>query len=297
MQQVGARGGTPGDGAEVVQADASAPAEFARAEALLSVADGKAHARKAKPLRETAWLYIESEPSNAQILVDGTPKGQGRAFVNSSGSRLREVVVSGPGYETVDGFIELEEREVTKLLVSLQPIGGRVTGLTDPWGATVAIDDLDRGRTPITLRALIPGMHRLALSSGSWSWAGNVNVSKGETRLISMSMGTAMAQAAPLPTPPPGPVVQPAPTPQLRAVAVASPPSLSGVAPTAGKPKCAPICDRFVQSVPGSGSLREPIRNRCMERCDAGDQRFSICAWKSATMDDVKTCADLPEQQ
>lgn len=303
---------------------ASTSEEFLGPRALIPPNEGRAMLKKARSLKEPAWLYVETEPADAEIRVDGNLEGKGRAFVKSSSTSLRQITISAPGYETVDGFIELSEREVTKLRIPLKQSGGRLTVLTDPTGATVKVDGNVCGKTPITIKNLRVGPHQLALTSGSWSWTGTVNVSENEVKVISIQMGEAVAPPAPDAKPhcqndsdcrsgqrcvsgecvavqvvpphsQPTPVPQASPTPTPKETPSTTPPVSE--TPTSGKPKCSMVCDRFIQAVAGSPSIREPIRNRCMERCEAGDMKFSVCAWKARTMEDVSRCSALPESK
>ena len=288
--------------------------EFDGEEALMSPADAKARPKAKRPLREPAYLFIVTEPSDAEIRVDDVLEGKGKVFLRTTGNRQRYVVVSAPGYDSIEGVVELEEREVTKLRLELPRLGGRLTVLTDPPGAEVRLDDAPAGHTPVTLRRLRPGSHRLSLTSGSWSWSGEVNVSATETNVISMNMGGVVESApaqppAPPPPapasrpvavtpPPPAPPPAPAPTPAPAVTTVPAPAPAPTPAPqpsAGGRPNCTAVCDRFVQAVSGSDSIRAPIRNRCRERCENGDMKFSICAWKARTMEDVSTCMSLPE--
>lgn len=98
-------------------------------------------------------------------------------------------------------------------------------------------------------------------------------------------------QPAASPSPEPAPAPQPAPVAQTPAEKPSTPGSPAG---EAKKPDCKKVCDRFVQAVDSEGA-RDPIRNICLRRCNAGDLDFSVCAWKARTMDDVVRCGNLPE--
>jgi hypothetical protein len=300
---------------QVALAEGAADPEFQGVDALLSTAEGRNLSRKGRTLGETGYLFVAAEPSYAEISIDGKYEGQGTVFLRTVGPRYRQVTVSAPNHEPLDGYVEMVEREVVKIRLALRPTGGKVTVLTDPPGAEVRVDDRRVGTTPLTLRGLQPGGHRLTLVSGTWSWSGGINVSPTETSVISMQMGSAIVAApapapvpAPVPVPAPRPVPAPAPVPMpapapapiVTAPAPAPTPAPAPVAetPSAGnKPNCNAVCDRFGKAVQGSDSIRDVVKRRCQERCDNGDIRFSICAWKARNMDDVSACANLPDSR
>ncbi len=269
---------------------------------------------RAPALGETAFLFIEAEPSSARIHVDGSRVGEGRAFLRIRGSRWMVLRVEADGYEPVEGAVEVREREVVKVRLSLAPVGGRLTVVTDSPGAEALLDGQSVGTTPLTLPRVAAGVHRLVLRAGSWQWSSDVEVRPGETRLIEVTLQAvapatvaehpetvAPPPAVATPEPPPPPTPAPVPPPHTASVqaspAPSSGPAASDAPATAtaqGRPDCNAVCRRFVRAVAGSDSIREPIFNRCRERCQSGDLRFSVCAWKARDMNDVSTCMNLP---
>ncbi len=285
-------------------------------ERLLSVADGQAQARRAAALREPAYLFVEAASPDAEILLQSNLEFKGRAFLKIRDTRLVRVTVRTPGVGTVDGFLELSEREVVKFKVGYtRPAtgpGGLVTVISNPNGAEVYLDGVNVGQTPLTLRKVAPGLRQVAMSFGSWTWQSQVDVRAGQNELIEVPVG-AVAMAAPAPAPAPRtavparqatPVVAPAPAPAPAPVVVAPAPApdpapapqptRAAVEKGKAKPKCNDVCDKFIQAVDSAG-LRGPIRDLCMRRCDAGDLDFSVCAWKARSMADVQACGAMPE--
>lgn len=284
---------------------------------LIPASEGRNRAKRAPVLSDNGFLFVEVEPPSARILVDGAPVGEGHVFMRVRGPRWKVLRVEAVGYEPVEGAVEVREREVTKVRLALQPIGGRLTVVTDVPGAEAFLNDRPVGRTPLTLRRVAGGVHRLVLRAGSWQWSGNVEIRPGETRLIEMTVGSVVPPAPPTTQPAISTVsetpVQPPPSrePPLAVTTPSEPERTSTPTPSpttqtstqseqapgapTGRPDCGAICQRFVQAVTGSDSVREPIRNRCRDRCQSGDLRFSVCAWKARDMNDVATCMNLPE--
>ncbi|HOI09418.1 MAG TPA: PEGA domain-containing protein, partial [Myxococcota bacterium] len=143
-------------------------------ESLIPVADGQA--RKAPPLREPAYLHVEADAADAEILLDNNLEFKGRAFQKFRSSRLVRVTVKIGGRGVVDGYVELVEREVVKFKVGYQRPSeaktGAVTMISSPNGAEVYLDGVPVGQTPLTLRKVPVGNRQLALAYGSWTWQG-----------------------------------------------------------------------------------------------------------------------------
>lgn len=284
-------------------------------ESLIPVADGQA--RKVAPLREPAYLYVEAESPDAEILLQNNLEFRGRAFLKIRDTRLVRVTVKSGGKGAVDGFVELSEREVLKFKVGYQrPAGvktGTVTLLSSPNGAEVYLDGAPVGQTPLTLRKVPVGSRQLAMTYGSWNWQGLVSVRPERAELLEVPVGSGHAAtpaaAAPepaparvAPAPPPAPARAPTPAPAVVSAPAPAPapaqaaPSRAAVEQGKAKPNCKLVCDRFVQAVDSDGA-REPIRDLCMRRCGDDDLEFAKCAWQAKNMQDVLACGALPESR
>jgi len=260
---------------------------------LVPVHDGKAFTHKARRLQDTAFLLIDVKPAHANVMVDQRPVGKGRVFLRLDGRRWRLIEVSAPGFKSVDGYLELREKEIVNLELGLRPISGMLTVITEPPGAVIKLDDAEMGTTPTTLRGLPAGVHGLSVEKGAFWWSENIDIQPDKVVLVDLKIDTPNQRKRPPPPPSrseprPEPTYKPEPRPEPEPSRTASESEASG------KPDCRAVCDRFLRAVSGSDSLKQPIRRRCEERCEDGDLRFSVCAWKARTMDDVSTCMSLP---
>jgi formylglycine-generating enzyme required for sulfatase activity len=117
-----------------------------------------------KPVRSE--LTIQSEPGASVSLldVDGVAFQQG--VIGPSGtllfesvvfSRISQMVVEKPGFQT-QIFQDLadEHGSISQLDVPLVPLPATVELLTQPRGATILVNDVELGVTPLTLKELVP---------------------------------------------------------------------------------------------------------------------------------------------
>lgn len=280
----------------------------------ISGREAKKLEKKIGSLKEDAYLYIETDPADALIYVDDKEAGKGVFFLKTKDERFRKIKIEKFGYKTLEGFVQLKEREVTKLLIKLKEIGGNLTVLSEPLGAEIYFDRNYMGKTPETLRDINPGTYLLSLKSGAWSWSGNVTIKKGETSIISMQIGEVIAtkkeKAREKPKEDekvlviPQKKVEPPPLPvHKEEKAVLPPPPVvekekekEGKVkfPAGYKPDCEKICEKFSSILNGSESVREPVAKQCIKRCaEEEDYYYTICAWKAQTMDDVLKCSQM----
>ena len=191
--------------APVAEAPRTVAGEFAGAESLIPVADGRARSRKASPLKGTSYLFVETVPEHADVRIDGNPEGRGRVFLRLRDDRLVAVSAAAPGYESVEGFVELREAEVSKFRLVLRPatsgLAGSLTVLTEPTGAEVAVDGVAAGTTPVTVRRVPEGRHEVSLRSGSWFYSEVTDVRSGQVMLVSVPVGASPPAVAPVPQP------------------------------------------------------------------------------------------------
>lgn len=203
------------------------PGEFMTAKALTSVTEGRLMARKAKPLTGLGFLFVETNPPTAEVQIDQADMGRGRVFSRERHNRMIRITVKAAGYESVDGYVELTENQVTKLKVDLLRIGGGLTILSEPYGVRVRVDGELVGTSPITAGRLSAGSHAVKLESGDWMWEDSVQVRQGEINVLSVPVGirspseTSMSSAQPVPAE--TAKVKPVATPVVRSEPVVEP--------------------------------------------------------------------------
>ena len=100
-----------------------------------------------------AWaeVSIDSQPSGADILVDGETTGNTPAAVEILQGE-RQLIVQLPGYADWQQTLELVAGQPQDLgLIQLQPAAGILELSSVPSGANVTLDGEFQGQTPLTL--------------------------------------------------------------------------------------------------------------------------------------------------
>ncbi|MCL0088559.1 PEGA domain-containing protein, partial [Dehalococcoidia bacterium] len=132
----------------------------------------------------TGSLSITSEPSGAEVYVDGLFRGHTPLTLEELPPRPYLLWVRLEGYEDWEKRVVVRAAETTSLLAELTrlpPPAGSLSITSEPPGAEVYLDDDFRGRTPLTLEELVPGSYELKLTlEGREEWDKTVLVRAGE---------------------------------------------------------------------------------------------------------------------
>src|SRR5258705_3946959 len=134
-----------------------------------------AHASAAAPA--TGSLTVESEPSGARVFVDGSPRGMTPITIGliegkhqlrlQEGTRTQEIPLAiKPDATVVHHVTWPAESEASALAATAT---GSLRIVSEPSAATVTIDSIDRGSTPLTVAGLSVGQHDVVVRSGGKS--------------------------------------------------------------------------------------------------------------------------------
>ncbi len=259
--------------------------------------------RRAGRLRAPAYLFVTAEPAWAKIFIDGRKVGKGTAmFTRSKGSPFVRIRITAPDHQAIQGWLRLKPKIVLKVRAKLHRRGGNLTLLTPPAHAKVKIDGIYSGVTPVTISNLDPGPHKVEMSAGAWQWQAMLQVKAGQTQVLSMNVPSGIVRPAQ-----PAPVASPAPAAsEPRAVEAAKPapgPQQPPAPPvkktvkvdmTKRRPNCKLICAHYADASHASKAVRQVLKSACMDRCNALDLPFSVCAWKAKSMSDIQKCQSMP---
>ena len=115
-----------------------------------------------------APITMSSEPSGAEVLVDGTVTGK-TPLVMELGAGERLVEIRLRGYNAWADVVSVFANQPQTLpLVELTEADGRVELITEPAGAAVSVKGEYRGQTPLTLRFAPGRQHRLTVTRSGY---------------------------------------------------------------------------------------------------------------------------------
>ncbi len=145
----------------------------------------------------TGALVVQSNPAGVPVFVDGVEHGKTPLRVTlKAGSHILELRGRGvprsipltitPGAE-VSQYLEFAEA----------PVSGQLAVQSEPVGAKVLVDGVERGIAPLTIRDLTPGDHQVELQSNGVSARHTVTVIAGGTASLVIPMSGA-ATAGPV---------------------------------------------------------------------------------------------------
>ena len=137
------------------------------------------------PAPQNATLDVRSDPSGAQVYLDGDYLGRTPLIVSVSPGR-HQVEVRKAGYAPYRASVRVAPGERVRVYARLLPEveSGRLAVRSKPEGARVYLDGAYRGRTPLELE-LEPGVYDLRLTlPGYAEYRERVRVRSGETTYV-----------------------------------------------------------------------------------------------------------------
>jgi hypothetical protein len=138
-------------------------------------------------------LAVQSNPAGVQVFVDGIEKGRTPTRVTlPPGSHILEL--RGRGVPRVIPLTITAGAEVSQYLEFAEaPVTGQLAVQSQPAGAKVLVDGVERGLAPLTVRDLAPGDHLVELQSAGGHARHTVNVEAGGTASLLIPIGSAAA--------------------------------------------------------------------------------------------------------
>ncbi|MBN1167419.1 MAG: PEGA domain-containing protein [Methanospirillaceae archaeon] len=167
---------------------------------------------KQNPITGTGTISIGCSPINTSVYLDsvftGTIDYSGIMRINDVAPGQHVLLFEMDGYEGQEQFLYVNANMINQILVELIPIPkGNLIVTSVPSGASVMIDEVYRGITPLTLPGMNVDNYDLIVSMpGYHDWIGSVYVPYNST-------GQIEAVLDPLPTPTTKPTTQPTPIP------------------------------------------------------------------------------------
>ena len=138
---------------------------------------------------------MQSNPPGVPIFVDGIERGMTPARVSlTPGSHILEL--RGRGVPRVIPVTLTAGAELSQYLEFLDaPSTGQISIQSEPAGATVTVDGVQRGVSPLTVAELTPGEHQVVLQGQGTSSTHKVVVQAGATASLIAPMSAAAPAA------------------------------------------------------------------------------------------------------
>jgi hypothetical protein len=138
-------------------------------------------------------LVVESNPAGVQVFVDGVDRGPTPATVSvKAGAHILEL--RGRGVPRSIPFTVAAGGQVSHHVeFANTPELGQLRVESQPAGAKVLVDGVDKGAAPLTVADLTPGDHEVILQSGETSVRHVVNVQAGGTASLVAPVAAAPA--------------------------------------------------------------------------------------------------------
>ncbi len=145
------------------------------------------------PLTSSGALSITSVPSGARVYLDGEYRGYTPAVLARSAGITHRIRLELDGYEDWNSSIDNNEGGIHTITAILVPgSSGLSKGISissSPAGATVMLDGVAKGTTPITVKNLVPGIHILELNLTGYSlWKSTIDAPDNGIKTIEISL-------------------------------------------------------------------------------------------------------------
>jgi hypothetical protein len=154
--------------------------------ALLALAGGyfALVGRRAAAGTAMGTLDVQSSPAGVQVFVDGEQRGQTPAQISlKAGAHILEL--RGRGVPRVTPINVTAGGQVSQYIEFADtPVTGQLQVQSQPAGARVQVDGVDRGVAPVTVSDLAPGDHEVVLQSPAGTVKQVVSVQAGGTASI-----------------------------------------------------------------------------------------------------------------
>jgi hypothetical protein len=146
-------------------------------------------------------LYVISNPANANVYIDGVLKGRTPVMLKDTAAGTHTVGITLSGYADWKATVDAPSGGTKTVSAILKETDTDVNqGLdisSNPGGAKIILDGLEKGVTPKTLNNVAPGIHILSIEyPGYISWKSTVDVPETSIKEISANL-TANPESAP----------------------------------------------------------------------------------------------------
>ena len=145
-------------------------------------------------IQETGTISITSEPSSANIYLDGEYQGTTPKTISDVPPGDHKIELKKSGYEDWSASVSVKADETESVSAGLKPETeiqetGTISITSEPSGAEIYLDGEYQGTTPMTISDVILGDHKIELKkSGYEDWSASVSVKADETESVSAGL-------------------------------------------------------------------------------------------------------------
>jgi hypothetical protein len=155
----------------------------------VTISSGKITSVSATLTVSTASLIVNSKPSGATIILDGTAKGTTPANITGLSQGTHTLILKKSGYDDYSTTVTVSSGKTTSITATLKSATGTISINSTPSGATIVLDETLHGTTPNNLTEISVGAHTLVLKkSGYNDYSTTVTVSSGNTTRVSANL-------------------------------------------------------------------------------------------------------------
>jgi len=136
----------------------------------------------------TGYLSVSSTPSGADVYLDGIYQGTTPLIISDVSVGYHNVKITKFGYQDYQTEVYVRDGETTYVTATLKSEISTLQIVSEPFGASVYIDDIYVGKTPITVK-VSPGSHTLKLiKSGYDEVVREIYVEAGGLRSVELTL-------------------------------------------------------------------------------------------------------------
>lgn len=137
----------------------------------------------------TGLVLVHSDPSDADIVIDGAHRGKTPALLTDLPFGKYRIQLSKTGYRTREAELTVDGRTPKLVNFSLTSDTAALRIATSPPGATLRINGLDRGTTPVRVANIPEGQASIDLNmAGFHPYKDTVRLMAGDDRELSVTL-------------------------------------------------------------------------------------------------------------
>jgi hypothetical protein len=134
-------------------------------------------------------IKVESTPSGAKCYLDGDYEGTTPLTIKNVSPGSHTIKLTKSGYETWKKTVTVYSDDTTYVSATLQKELGSIYVTSNPSGVKCYLDGDYQGRTPLTIKEVSQGSHKITLKEdGYYEWEDSVHVDSGETSRVSATL-------------------------------------------------------------------------------------------------------------